>query len=111
MLKLRLLIPVLLFLLIGLSSCQSSKDISKEDSFSPCNDKLYLELQKRDSVSYTDFEKDYFQKKKQECVKYADKKEHDEKQETGEKIALGMVITGGLVGAFLLVLLIGGFKQ
>jgi hypothetical protein len=107
----RVLIPVLLFLVIGLSSCESSKNISKEESYSPCNDKLYLELQKRDSSTYTDFEKKYFSQKKEECIKYADKSEHDKKQEVGEKIALGMVVAGGVIAAFVLALVVIGFKQ
>lgn len=96
---------------MGLSSCQSSKNISKEYTSPACTDKLYLELQKRDSSTYTEFEKKYFSQKKEECNNQVKKIEHDEKQAVGEKIALGMVIAGGIVGAFLLVLLIGGFKQ
>ncbi len=96
------LIPVLFFLLISISACQSSKDISKEETYSPCTDKLFLELQKRDSTTYTDFEKDYLQKKSAECIKYGDKTEHDKKQKTGEKFVLGIAIAGGVLLAVLL---------
>lgn len=109
MLKFRLLISFLALLLIGLSSCQSSKEISREEAPAPCKDKLYLELQKRDSTTYSDFEKKYFLEKQKECrdalIKTADKKEHDEKQAIGEKIVLGVVVAGGV---FLVVLLYFG---
>ena len=97
----RVLIPVLFILLIGISACQSSKDISKEEAYSPCTDKLYLELQKRDSTTYSDFEKKYFNQKSEECrnalTNAIKKKEHDEKQAVGEKGVLVFVIAGATV--------------
>ncbi|MBS1494336.1 MAG: hypothetical protein JST55_12535 [Bacteroidetes bacterium] len=109
----RVLIPVLFIFAIGFSSCESSKNISQETSqniYSPCNDKLYLELQKRDSSTYTNFEKDYFHKKKDECSKFTYKTEHDTKQKVGEDIVKYVLIAGAILGAAFL-LIFSGFKQ
>ncbi len=112
MFKFRILIPFLALLLIGISSCQSSQNISKEDSSSPCNDKLYVALQSRDSSTYTKFEKDYFRQKRDECINGISKKAHAENQAVGEKVVLGVAIAGGvLLGVLLILVLSGGLKQ
>ena len=91
----RILIPVFL-LLFTLSSCESSKEITREELPAACTDELFLALQKRDSSTFSEFEKIYFIRKQKECrdalTKAADKKEHDEKQQAGEKAVLIIVI-------------------
>lgn len=112
MFKAILLISFLFLLTILFSSCGSSRDISREELPPACTDKLFLELQKRDSSTYSEFEKNFFLRKQNECreglIKAADKKEHDEKQEAGEKVALGMVVTAGVVLLGLLVFGLAG---
>ncbi|MBS1516121.1 MAG: hypothetical protein JSS63_13880 [Bacteroidetes bacterium] len=111
---LKFLIPVLLFLIV-FSSCQSSKEIIREELPSACTDELFLTLQKRDSSTYTEFEKTYFIKKQTECrdalIKAADKKEHDRKQQTGEKIVEYVLIAGAIFGALVLVIVLGGLGK
>lgn len=109
----KILIPVLLILL--LSSCETSKEITREELPAACTDELFLALQKRDSSTFSEFEKIYFIRKQKEChdalTKAADKKEHDEKQQAGEKVVLGVVIAGGVLGALLLALVVIRYKQ
>lgn len=109
--KFRVLFPVLFLLAIGFSSCQTGRDISKENFPSACNDKLYLELQKRDSSTYTQFEKNYFRKMQAECINGVNTKEHAEKQEAGEKVVLGIAIAGGIAVAIIVGFLLVGYKQ
>ena len=49
------------------SSCTGSRTSVKEDASSPCNDSLYLALQKRDSNTFTTSESNYFHKFRNEC--------------------------------------------
>lgn len=66
-------------------------------------------------IHISEFEIIYFIRKQKECrdalIKAADKKEHDEKQQAGEKVVLGVVIAGGVLGALLLALVVIGYKQ
>jgi hypothetical protein len=106
---------LLLSISFALSSCGSSSEITRDETPSPCNDKLYLALQKKDTSTFSEFEKIYFLRKQKECregyIKIADKKEHDKKQKVGEDIVKIVMIAGAVVGALLLIVVANGWKQ
>ncbi len=63
----KFLIPLILINAFVLTSCTGSRTSVKEDTGSPCNDSLYLALQKKDTSSFTPAEKNYFFKFRDEC--------------------------------------------
>jgi len=103
------------FFVLTLSSCGGSSDITRDEPPAPCTDELYLALQKKDTSTFSEFEKIYFLRKQKECregyIKIADKKEHDKKQEAGETVVKGILIAGAVVGALLLAVVAIGWKQ
>ena len=63
----KFLIPIVLIAAFIFSSCTGARTSVREDISSPCNDSLYLALQKKDSLNFTPAEKDYFHKIRSEC--------------------------------------------
>ena len=93
---------VFFLLLIFLSSCRSTADISKEYIENPCRDPEYLRLKKMNFSEMTGAESEYFKKIEKECNDFIKVVEHSK---TNNDILIASVVVGFLAVATLFFLL------
>ena len=67
---------VIFLLLIFLSSCRTTSDISNEYIENPCQDPEYLRLKKMKFSEMTGAESEYFKNKDKECKEFSKVVEH-----------------------------------
>ena len=89
----KFLIPVILIVAVIFSSCTGSRTSIKEDAGSPCKDSLYLALQKKDTVTFTTNEKNYFHKMEKECGEKLIEAEKDDARKTA------LIMAGAILAA------------
>ena len=93
---------VFFLLLIFLSSCQSTADISNEYIENPCKDQEYLRLKKMNFSEMTGAESEYFKKTEKECNDFIKEVEHSK---TNNDILIASIVAGFLSVATLFFLL------
>jgi hypothetical protein len=89
-------------LLIFLSSCRTTSDISNEYIENPCQDPEYLRLKKMRISEMTGAESEYFKQKEKECKEFSKDIEH--KKSKNDFVLISVVI-GSLAVATMFFLL------
>lgn len=89
-------------LLIFLSSCQTTSDISNEYIVNPCQDPEYLRLKKMKFSEMTGAESEYFKNKEKECSEFSKVINH---KKSKNDLVLISVLIGSLAVATMFLLL------
>ncbi len=93
---------VLFSLLLFLSSCRTTSDISNEHIENPCQDPEYLRLKKMKFSEMTGAESDYYKQKDKDCREFSKEVEH---KKSKSDLVLISVLIGFLAVATMFFLL------